>query len=169
MTGRAARAAGALFAAALLTLPIIALSRLPYSPAGGDAAVLRLSWRMNITAREQCRPRTQQELDALPVHMRTPEVCTRDAADYFLITRIGTAALDTVQLIRGGVKGDRPLFVQRETPVESGTHAVVVELQRVNGDSVRHALLRLDTVIDFEAGAVRLVTTDRESATLTVR
>ena len=46
---------------ALLVLPIAALSRLPYSPAGAEDAVLRLSWRMSVSAKEQCRTRTQEE------------------------------------------------------------------------------------------------------------
>src|SRR5688572_29218669 len=115
---------------AALTLPLAALARAPYTPARADDAVLRFSWRMNVTARENCRRHTQAELDALPVHMRTPEVCTRDVARYMLITRVGAAPADTVQLARGGVHGDRPVFVLEERVLPPGEHRIQVAVLR---------------------------------------
>jgi hypothetical protein len=150
---------GVLLASALLTLPIAALSRAPaYSVPGADDALLRLSWRMSASAREQCRPRTQQELDALPVHMRTPDICTSDRADYLLITRIGSGAPDTLPLLRGGAKGDRPLFVLQEMRMAPGEARVFVEVQRSAPGSDVEVIARLDTTLTFVAGGVRLVT-----------
>jgi hypothetical protein len=146
-------------ASALLTLPIAALSRAPaYSVPGAGDALLRFSWRMSASAREQCRPRTQQELDALPVHMRTPDICTTDRADYLLITRIGDAAPDTTPLLRGGVKGDRPLFVLEEIRMARGEARVLVEVQRSVPGSDVELIARLDTALTFVEGGVRLVT-----------
>jgi hypothetical protein len=149
---------GVLVASALLTLTIAALSRAPaYSVPGAGDALLRFSWRMSASAREQCRPRTQQELDALPVHMRTPDICTTDRADYLLITRVGDAAPDTTPLLRGGVKGDRPLFVLEEMRMAPGEARVSVAVQRRNAGGVE-TIAQIDTTIAFVAGGVRLVT-----------
>src|SRR5690606_5782376 len=60
---------------ALATASLGWLARAPYHPPGSDTGLLRLSWRLRGEKVESCRPRTQAELDALPVHMRTPEVC----------------------------------------------------------------------------------------------
>jgi hypothetical protein len=152
----------------LLAVPILVLTRAPYTPPGADDAVLRLSWRMNATAPENCRARTVAELDALPAHMRTPQECTRERADYVLVTTVGAAAPDTVHLVRGGVKGDRPVFVLQEHRLQPGLERVRVELKRVTaaGDSV---VVALDTQVPLARGTVRLVTLDAEGRTLVVR
>jgi hypothetical protein len=161
------RIIGIVLVSLLLTLPIAALSRAPYTPPGARDAVLRLSWRMNVSAREECRPRSAEELEALPVHMRTPEVCTRDQASYVLITRFGDTSADTAPLLRGGVKGDRPLFVLRERRLPPGEHRIALEVRRAAGgrDSVVAALA---ATVHAAAGAVVLVTLD-ESGRLVVR
>ena len=141
----------------LLVLPIAALSRAPWIPAGASDAVLRFSWRMSVTGERSCRARTQQELDELPVHMRTPEICTVAAATYLLITRVGDAAADTTPLLRGGVKGDRPLFVLQERAVQPGQQRVSVQLVRVTRGSSA-ILASLDTVLAMQRWRVQLVT-----------
>ena len=153
---------------AALTLPIAALARAPYTPPGGAEAGLRFSWRMSVSAKENCRPRTSAELAELPVHMRTPEVCTRDAARYALITRIDDVAADTIQLVRGGVKGDRPLFVLEERTLSPGQYRVRVNLERMT-DSGTEVLAALDTLLRMEAGGVQLITLDTEARRLSAR
>ncbi|CAN5656976.1 hypothetical protein BH23GEM9_BH23GEM9_36210 [soil metagenome] len=153
---------------ALITVPIAALTRAPYTPPGAEAAILRFSWRMSVVAREDCRPRTTQELDALPVHMRTAELCTRDRARYVLITRVDATAPDTLELLRGGVKGDRPLFVLEERTLAPGRHRVAIDLYRLT-DNAGELLASLDTVLALEPGEVQLVTLDSEGRRLTVR
>jgi hypothetical protein len=156
-------------ATAAITLLLAALARAPYTPAGAGEALLRFSWRMSVTARENCRPRTQAELDALPVHMRTPEVCTRDLARYSLITRVDDSPADTLELVRGGVKGDRPLFVLEERTLPAGRHRVQVYLHRTTGTSDSEILASLDTALVLQAGRVQLVMLDTEGRRLTVR
>ena len=150
---------------ALLTLPLAALARAPYTGAGSEQAVVRLSWRLSAPAREDCRPRTAEELAALPAHMRTPTVCEREVARYSLVTRIGGSAggpaapADTLALQGGGVTGDRPLFVLEEHRLPPGRHRVRVDLyRRAGGGPDRVATL--DTVLALEAGRVRLITLD---------
>lgn len=161
-------AVGVLVTAALVA-PIAGLSRAPYSPPEADAAVLRMSWRMTVQARENCRTRTPEELAALPAHMRSPEVCQADDASYALMTRIDSAPVDTAHLIRGGVKEDRPLFVLDERALEPGEHRVRVELHRITAGERDSILVSLDTLLEMEAGRVRLVTLKPEGDGLEVR
>src|SRR5688572_30286623 len=120
-----------LLCTALLLLPIAALSRAPWTPPGAHDAVLRFSWRMGVSGERTCRARTQQELDRLPVHMRTPAICTVTAASYLLVTQLDDAVADTTPLLRGGVKGDRPLFVLQERTLQPGERSVSVAILRV--------------------------------------
>jgi hypothetical protein len=153
---------------AAATAAIAAAARAPYSPPGADDAVLRFSWRMTIDAMENCRRRTAEELEALPAHMRAPELCTRDAATYRLIRRIGELPPDTVHLVRGGAKGDRPVYVLEERALPAGRHRVRVDLERSTSAGVE-VLAALDTVLALREGRVQLVTLDAESRRLVAR
>lgn len=144
-----------------MTLPIAALARIPYTPRGTDDALVRLSWRMNVSARDSCRPRTQAELDALAVHMRTPEVCTPTVATYVLITTIDQGPADTFHLVRRGIKGDRPLFVLQERRLAPGAHDVGVAIERTTSSGTE-VLAAFDTVLTLNAGRVQLITLDAQ-------
>ena len=160
-----------LIVTAALTLGLGWLSRAPFQPAGSDDSLLRLSWRLRPPVMETCRMRTQAELDALPVHMRTPEVCEQRAGAYRLVVRIDTLPPDTTRVQRGGAKGDRPLFVLREVPLASGPHRLHIQFEPEDSagrDPVMRPLA-LDTVLQLEPGAVALVTLDPEGRTMVVR
>jgi hypothetical protein len=152
----------------LLVAGIVALSRLPYSPPGDGMATLRLAWQLTVTAPENCRPRTAAELEALPVHMRSPEVCTRDRAGFVLITRIGGGAPDTTPLVRGGARGDRPLFVLEERTLPPGRHRVRLDLERTTTAGAE-LIATLDTILEVSGGAVQLVTLDADARRFTTR
>lgn len=154
---------------AAIAFLLAAISRAPYTPPGADEAILRFSWRLSVPAQENCRTRTQAELDALPAHMRSPEVCTRDDADYTLITQLDEARPDTVELARGGLKGDRPLFVLEERTLPPGVARVRVDLRRESSASGTSTLASLDTVVSLEPGWVQLVTLDAEGRRLVAR
>lgn len=141
---------------AALVIPLAALARAPYTAAAADDAVLRLSWRLPAPASESCRARTPEELEALPVHMRTAEVCEREVARYVLITRVGESAADTAALVGAGVRGDRPLFVLEERRLPPGRHRVAIEILR--DGSAPEPLAALDTILAIPAGRIRLVT-----------
>jgi hypothetical protein len=157
-----------LLAIAALMLPFAALTRAPWTPPGASDAVLRFSWRMSITAKGECRPRTQAELDALPVHMRTPEACAPDTSTYVLITRLDRGRPDTLHLLRGGVKGDRPLFVLEDRRLPPGHHLLSVQLLRLGIDGTE-VLSSLDTALALVPGGITLVTLDAEARKLVVK
>ena len=110
------------------------LSRAPYDPPGSDAAVLRMSWRLRGQRIEECRPRTQAELDALPVHMRTPEICEGHLVAYRLVVRVGDAPADSLVFVPQGAKGDRPVFVMHEVPLAPGPQRVRVSFSPIGED-----------------------------------
>lgn len=155
----------------LMTVSLGWLTRAPYQPPGADYAVLRLSWRLRAPAAEVCRTRSQAELDALPVHMRAPEVCERRVAAHDLTVRIDSLAADTTRVVQGGAKGDRPLYVFREIPLEPGRHRVRIRFAAAAAAPVEAqvAPLALDTVLHMDVGAVVLVTLGADTRTVIVR
>lgn len=166
MTQERVRRGTAVLVVVLAALAVGALARAPMDPPGADDAMLRLSWRWRPDAAEICRPRTQAELDALPVHMRAPEVCERERLVHRLIVQLGTGTADTVRVVPGGAKGDRPVYVLRDFPVRPGSHRVRVRLIR---DGVATPVLALDTLLRMEAGTVGLVTIAPDGRQLIIR
>ena len=142
------------------------LSRAPYTPSAAETGMLRMSWRLRPERVETCRPRTQAELDALPAHMRTPEVCDGGLAAYRLVVRIDDGAPDTMRVLPGGARGDRPLFVLRETPLAPGPHRVLIRFEREHPEREDAPPLALDTVLDVVAGRIELITIEPASRRL---
>ena len=148
-------------------------SRAAYEPPGGDQALLRLSWRLRGQRVETCRTRTPEELAALPVHMRTPEVCTGYGVGYRLVLRIDEQPPDTLRFLPAGAKGDRPVFVLHDRALEPGPHRVRMEFtatdplaagadgQRsgVTHDSLLHMRPGRVLLVGLEAGGDRFVFT----------
>lgn len=98
------------------------LSRTPTRQAEPESGVLRLSWRVLGARIEECRQRTQEELEALAPHMRTPQVCVGRNADYTLRVDLDgrTALVDTLR--PAGVRADRPVYVLADLTLEPGSH-----------------------------------------------
>ena len=158
---------------ALATASLGWLARAPYHPPGSDTGLLRLSWRLRGEKVESCRPRTQAELDALPVHMRTPEVCEGRLVAYRLIVQVDSGQPDTVRIVPGGARGDRPVFVLHDMPLAAGPHRVRVSFTRedgggaardesggqgVTGDAPVRDTLAIETVLIAAPGAIHLIT-----------
>lgn len=97
-----------------------------------DDAVLRLAWSARPERIEECRPRSAQELAALPAHMRQPLVCEGVAAQYRLtVRREGAIVAD--QVVRGGgLRHDRRLYVFHEIAVPPGEIALDVRFDRLD-------------------------------------
>lgn len=168
-----------LFVSAVATAGLGWLSRAPYTSRDADRALLRLSWRLRGEKSEVCRPRTQEELDALPVHMRTSEVCESTLLAYRLIVRVDGVTRDSTIVLPGGARGDRPVFVLRELPLEPGTHHVSIRFDRERADDDRdyrspqqsangaHPIsLGFDTTLLMHAGRIELITLASDGARL---
>jgi hypothetical protein len=144
------------------------LALAPYAPQGSDTSLLRLSWRMRGEIEEECRERSEEELEKIPVHMRTARVCEREAVAYELKVSIDGRDVLALHLIAAGAKGDRPIYVLEEFPLEPGAHRIRVALEADHGDDdddddedeKGEARTVLDEMVQFEKGRIHLVTLD---------
>jgi hypothetical protein len=132
------------------------LSRAPYTPTDTKTGLLRLSWRHRGEPAEVCRQRTPEELEALPVHMRTAEDCQRRRIEYPLVVRVDGAPPDSTRIRPEGARGDRPVYVFQERPLPPGVHDVEVIFAPRGGDG---DTLLFRGPVRARAGAVELITT----------
>ncbi|MEJ2204013.1 MAG: hypothetical protein P8170_07875, partial [Gemmatimonadota bacterium] len=114
------RLATAILAGGLSVVAISAASRLPVSFGGDHDALLRLSWRVDGISMEECRTLTEEELANLPTHMRNPKACIGRIAPYRLQVGIDGALVVSDTVYPAGARGDRPVFVLRDVPVDPG-------------------------------------------------
>jgi hypothetical protein len=155
---------------ALLLGGVAGLAQAPYDPPGAEDAVLRLSGRYRGERVERCRDRTAEELAALPAHMRTPQLCEGSLLAYHVIIRVDDAAPDTLRVLPGGARGDRPIFVFREVRLEPGTRRIRVVFEPTSPAGVQPVEpLLLERVLDAAPGAVHLVTLDAVARSLVHR
>lgn len=154
---------------ALFTVGLGWLARAPYDAPGGKDGLLRLSWRLRGERAETCRLRTQAELDALPVHMRTPEICEGRLVAYRLIVQIDGTRPDTSIVLPGGARGDRPLYVMHEMPLAVGPHRIRVSFGRA--EELEHAVapLSIDAAIEAAPGSIDLITLNADANALVHR
>ncbi len=160
-----ARVVSALLSSVLLTAGIGFASRAAYAPKFEHAALLRLSWRMHMKQLHTCRTRTAEELAALPAHMRSPEVCTARHVEYRLTIRVDDGVPDTMLVVPTGAKGDRPLFVLHDVPLEPGEHQVHVEFAPTSAVANAAVLSYAGTLV-APAGRIRLITLSADGAAL---
>ncbi|MDH3291268.1 MAG: hypothetical protein OEO20_15590 [Gemmatimonadota bacterium] len=152
------RLAGGWVLGALATLALVGLSQVRYTAAVGPDGELRLAWRYRSETVEQCRRLTDDELAALPQHMRRDEICERRLQPWRLeVTLDGTSVADDTVRAKGA-REDRPLYVFRQLPLPPGTHALRAVFTPI-GESGR-APLELDASVTIETREVVLVTYD---------
>ena len=78
--------------AALLTVLLVGLSRVPFAWVRVEDAQLRLAWQYRSEPVSRCRAATAEELAKLPEHMRQRTICERALRPYrLLVTVDGTA------------------------------------------------------------------------------
>lgn len=162
-----ARVVAGIFVAAAATAALGFGSRVPYTPEGAEAALLRLSWRLRGEKVETCRDRTQAELDALPVHMRTPQICTGHLVAYRMTLRIDGVVVDTATYLPAGAKGDRPIFVLHDEPMTVGEHDVEVDFvptEHVPGTTAR--ALRYRGRVQARTGRIQMITLSPDASRL---
>lgn len=136
-----------------------ALSRVPYTVPGADAAMVRLSWRAPRASIDTCRALDPAEIAALPVHMRRDSACETRRVAYTLRVIVDGSILQDTIVTSAGVRADRPLFVYREYMLQPGEHRVQVEFVPRNGDiSATLPGFSIDRTVKLEAGQILLIT-----------
>ena len=128
---RLSHVGGAALAAAA-TLAIVVASHVPIPVHPSEAAMLRVAWSARPERVESCRTLSEEELSALPQHMRQRVVCEGTTASYrFEVRREGEIiASSTVR--GGGMRHDRQLYIFRELPIPSGRSTLEVRLTRID-------------------------------------
>lgn len=163
------RLAGLALAAATV-LGIAGLSRVPTAQAYSDQAIIRLSWRALGVRLEECRRLTEEELEALAPHMRTPESCTGRNADYELRVTLAGAAVVTDTMRPSGLRTDRPVYVLRDLQVAPGAHDVTVSFSAlVPPDGSPPLPLRYEGELTLAAAEIALITLDAAGTALVRR
>lgn len=160
----------------LVMASVVALGQIPWgSPTG--SAVLRLALRTTRGQVEVCRQRTAEELEALPVHMRQPEVCERHPVPYHLIVALDGRTLIEETVGSGGLRGDRAHSVDREVDAPPGRARLEVRFSPVlesgAAAQVRGAFgelsdYRLERRVSLRADRVTLVFLDEDVDRLVV-
>jgi hypothetical protein len=173
--------------AAVVVISVLVVVRLlsftPYTAERDIGAIVRLAWRTRGEQVRDCRRRSPEELQRLPVHMRQEEVCEGRLLPYRLVVSVDSVSL-VDRLVHGaGAREDRPLYVFQDLIVEPGPHRISVrftletpsaqpESDQDRGDAALPApppRLALDTMLTLGARRVLLVTYDEERERLVLR
>lgn len=168
------RVVAGVIVAVLFTLGIAAGSRVPVTFSASDEALLRLSWRMRGITAEECRTLSDEELERLPVHMRNPRACIGVIAPYALTLSVDGVVLAADTVRPPGARGDRPLNVLREYPLEPGEHRIALRFHAVLPDGVEVpdegiGELAWEGLVRLSGRDVALVTLDEAGRALEVR
>ena len=164
-----------LVTAAMLAIVVLA-GQVPFGRASGEA-VVRLALRSVNTQLEVCRERSEEELAALPVHMRRATVCEGVSPTYRLTLRVDGEHVLEAAADAGGVRGDRPLIVDQEVRTEPGRRRLQVEMVPLELPGLDAVSLEawtdlpryhLDQTVDLVADRITLVLLDQEDGQLKV-
>lgn len=130
-------------------------------------SVLRLSW--SHVGEQITRQLTQDELDALPIHMRPPDgIAESISVPYRLVVGIdGTARLDEI-IQPGGVKGDRPMYVLKNLELSPGNYDVSIQFYPAE-DFPNAIVYKMNRQVQLDAGQIRLVDLEAGQAELILR
>lgn len=153
-------------AAAGLVL-VAALSHVPFDTDRDEHALIRFSWRTRGHGEEHCRNRTQAELDALPVHMRTLQVCSGRIASYELDVEVDEQHLAPKRIRAAGARADRPIYVLQEIPIAPGAHHIEAEFYSTAHPHEQR--LKYEKDVTVQGGDILLITYDDERGTLYMR
>ena len=165
----------AAFTAAVL-LVVVLLGQVPFGRPS-DRATLRLALRTVQGKIEVCRDRTPEELAALPAHMRQPRSCDEVAPPYRLRVAIGLRTVLDEQFEPGGLRGDRPIIVDRRLVHSPGKARVQIAFEPVLDEAARRSLAQsgselpgyaLDRQIELLGDRIILVQLDEAAGRLEI-
>jgi hypothetical protein len=123
-----------------------------------EGALLGIAVRTMAGTVQECRALSEEELAALPRHMRRSEVCESHAVPYRLeVTVDGEPRLDRIYRA-AGIHGDRPLTVEERIRVRAGVRAVGIRFAPVESPGPDHAppVFTLEQEVSFAEGRIRV-------------
>ncbi len=161
---------------AVVLAAIVVLGQVPLGSGSGQAT-LRLAIRTVQSNAQICTDRTAEELEALAQHMRQARICDEVAPPYRLQVAIdGLEVLDE-RFEPGGLRGDRPLTVDRKIKLTPSSAQMSVRFSPVVDVLLEEALGRasaslpsylLEQDVDLIADRILLVMLNDASGTLEI-
>ena len=143
------------------------LARAPIGRPATDAA-LRVALSSAHGRIEICRTPGEQELAALPAHMRAQRICEQTAPDYRLRIAIDGAPRVDRRVVPQGVRRTRPLALDATLRLPPGVHRVEIEfgpapleiaLDAAAAEAFRHLpAARYEADLELAAGRILLIT-----------
>lgn len=159
--------------AVLLTLLLVVTHVTASDPTEGS--VLRIALRTTAGTMQDCHKLTEQELEALPMHMRRHEVCEARAVPYRLEVRVGDRVLLDRTFTAAGIHGDRPLTVDEELPMTPGSQKLAITFtpmpgeERHDGDRKAPPAFVFDGAVEFTDGRIRVATLNAGGTAFEIR
>jgi len=162
---------GALAGTLVTALLLAGTATLSQWPAGATPphAALRLAWRLPGQSWLDCRPLSVEEIARLPAHMRKTEDCRTVYLHYRLQVWMDGDALVDREVAPLGARGDRPLYVDEDLPVEPGTHHVRISFTPLADPRGVGLSLVLEDSLEWSAGRARIVRYDTDRRRLVAR
>jgi coenzyme F420-reducing hydrogenase delta subunit/NAD-dependent dihydropyrimidine dehydrogenase PreA subunit len=124
------------------------------TPEGG---LLRLSFVSPKASKEHCRQLTEAEKKAQPSHMQKKEICERVDSGYRVIVEVEGVRKVEQDFVHGGLRADRPVMVNSELPLSSGSQSVTIHLQQIVKEGHPPRNFTLTRNLSVEIGKVYLV------------
>lgn len=113
------------------SLVLAAGSRATWAPPASEDGILRLTLSARPERIESCRRLSDAELARRPVHMRQDQECQGRSASYRLRVWRNRTLLEDEVLHGSGMRRDRPIHLLSEYAVPAGSHALRIEVRRV--------------------------------------
>ena len=136
------------------------LAFLSQAPMGMDAdfGLLRITSRVPSQTKLECRQVSTAELSLLPEHMRQKEICQKRLVSYVMRIYIDNQQALEEKFKAKGLRGELPIFIEKEIQVTPGSHQVTVDIIPEGIDSSSLEQLRqYKAVHDFKVGKIELV------------
>jgi len=153
---------------ALLALLVVVTHVNVSDPTTG--AILGVAVRTMAGTVQDCRTLSDEELSALPQHMRRKEVCETHAVPYRLEVRVnGEARLDRVYTA-AGIHGDRPITVDERIEVAAGPQEVSIRFAPAEANAAAQLpVFTFQQDVTLEEGRIRVAWLDGVSGPFEIR
>lgn len=136
--------------------------------APSDMGIIRLNLKLKALTERKCRTRTQDELDTLPIHMRSNEVCIEQRFGYQLVLKVDGEPMAEELILPGGLRHDRPIYYMRDLPFSPGSRQINLELIPTNPSAESDGLMGLNRNVSVRAGWISLIEYSQDSKSLTI-
>jgi hypothetical protein len=132
-----------------------------------DQALLRLSW--SLVGEQISTTLSAEELEKLPIHMRPQDgVAESTPVPYRLEVSIDGQVVRDERVYAAGLKGDRPMYVLYDTPLDPGQHKLNITFEPA--EPIEGAVIyRFDDRVSLEAGHITVVDIEPGRAEMILR